>query len=397
MEVCTLAALTVVPSLLERIRAGQASDEQLTLWRNRDEAKGGTLYTVKDGIVHHRGRMWVPAVDSLRVEVMTEAHTILYSIHPGSTKIYKDLQSLYWWPCMKRDVVKFVNECLTCQQVKIEHQRPAGLLKLLPIPTWKWEDATMDFVVGLPVSPRRMNSIWVVVDRLTKSAHFIPVRNNFSMNQYAELCRTPLHWDEVGERAVLGPKIVTQIVDVIAKIRDRMLTAQKRQKSYADQRRRDLEFEVGDHVFLKVSPWKGVMRFGKKGKLSPRYIGSFEILEKVGARAYRLALPPNLEGVHNVFHISMLRKYVANYSHVIRHEPVEWTPDLSYEDMHVQILDRQVRRLRNREIPMVKVLWRNQLVEKATWETEQDMRARYPELFGKSNFEDEMLLRRVEL
>ncbi|XP_073151887.1 uncharacterized protein [Henckelia pumila] len=139
------------------------------------------------------------------------------------------------------------------------------------------------------------------------------------------------------------------------------------------------------------------MRFGKKGKLSPKYIGLFEILEKVGARAYRVALPPNLEGVHNVFHISMLRKYVENPSHVIRHEPVDWMPDLSYEEMPVQILDRQIRRLRNREIPMVKVLWRTQLVEEATWETEHDMRACYPELFGKSNFKDKILLGRVEL
>ncbi|XP_073119964.1 uncharacterized protein [Henckelia pumila] len=292
MEVCTLAALTVVPSFLERIRVGQASDEQLMLWRNRDEAKGGTLYTVKDGIVHHRGRMWVPAVDSLRVEVMTEAHTVPYSIHPGS---------------IKKDIVEFVSERLTCQQAL-----------------------------------------------------------------YGRRCRTPLHWDEVGEIAVLGPDIVTQTVDVIAKIRDRILTAQSRQKSYADQRRKDLEFEVGDHVFLKVSPWKGVMRFGKKGKLSPRYIVHFEILEKFGARAYRVALPPNFGGVHNVFHISMLRNYMANPSHVICHEPVKWTPDLSYEEMPVQMLDRQVRRLRNREIPMVKVLWSNQLVEEATWKTEQD-------------------------
>ncbi|XP_073153872.1 uncharacterized protein [Henckelia pumila] len=118
------------------------------------------------------------------------------------------------------------------------------------------------------------------------------------------------------------------------------------------------------------------MRFGKRGKLSPRYIGPFEILEKVGARAYRVALPPNLEGVHNVFHISMLRKYLANPSHVIRHEPVEWTSDLSYEEMPVQILDRQVRRLRNRDILMVKVLWLNQLFEEATWETERDIRVK---------------------
>ncbi|XP_073153267.1 uncharacterized protein [Henckelia pumila] len=170
---------------------------------------------------------------------------------------------------------------------------------------------------------------------------------------YGRRCRTPLHWDKLGERAVLGPEIVTQTIDMIAKIRDRMLTAQSRQKSYADQRCRDLEFEVG----------------------------LFEILEKVGARAYRVALPPNLESVKNVFHISMLRKYVANPSHVIHHEPVEWTPDLSYEEMPVQILDIQVRRLRNREILMVKILWCNQLVEEATWETKQDIRARYPQLF----------------
>ncbi|XP_073133739.1 uncharacterized protein [Henckelia pumila] len=187
MEVCALSALTMVPSLLDKIRTGQASDQQLLTWKLKDEAKGGALYTVKDGIVHHKGRKWVPAVDSLREDVMTEAHTVPYSIHPGSTKMFKDLQMLYWWPSMKKDIVKFISECLTCQQVKVEHQRPAGLLKPLHIPTWKWEDVTMDFVIGLPITQRRMNSIWIIVDRLTKSAHFLPVRNNFSMNQYAEL------------------------------------------------------------------------------------------------------------------------------------------------------------------------------------------------------------------
>ncbi|XP_073120469.1 uncharacterized protein [Henckelia pumila] len=130
------------------------------------------------------------------------------------------------------------------------------------------------------------------------------------------------------------------------------------------------------------------MRFGKKGKLSRRYIGQFKILEKVGARAYHVALPPNLECVHNVFHISLLRKYVANPSHVIRHEPVEWTPDLSYEDIHVQIMDNQVRRYRNRELKMVKVLWSNQMVEEATWETKHEMCGRYPELFGNEAIDD---------
>ncbi|XP_073127108.1 uncharacterized protein [Henckelia pumila] len=310
-EVCAISTLTMVPTLLDKIRTGHFLDQQVLTWKHKDEAKGGALYTVTDGIVHHKGQMWVPTVDSLREEVMNEAHTVSYSIHP----------------------------------VKVEHKRPAGLLKPLPIPTWKWEDVTMDFVVGLSITPRRMNSIWVIVDRLTKSAHFLPVRNKFLMNQYAELY---IREDEVGERAVLGPEIVQQTVNMIAKIKDMMLTAQSRQKSYADQRRRDLEFQIG-------------------------------------ARAYRVALPPNLEGVHNVFHNSMLRNYIANPSHVIHHEPVQWTPDLSYEETPVQILDRQVRKLRNKEIKMVKVLWRNQIVEEATWETEQDMRSHYPKLFDNED------------
>ena len=114
-----------------------------------------------------------------------------------------------------------------------------------------------------------------------------------------------------------------------------MKIAQSRQKSYADKRRKDLEFAIGDHVFLKVAPMKGVMRFGKKGKLSPRYVGPFEILERVGDKAYRVALPPSLSTVHNVFHVSMLRKYISNPSYLLSYEPLELTPDLTYEQKPV--------------------------------------------------------------
>ncbi|XP_075524534.1 uncharacterized protein LOC142556932 [Primulina tabacum] len=162
-----------------------------------------------------------------------------------------------------------------------------------------------------------------------------------------------------------------------------MRTAQSRQKSYADQRRRDLEFAVGDHVFVKVAPMKGVMRFGKKGKLSPRFIGPFEILDRVGTLAYRVALPPNLAGVHNVFHVSMLRKYMANPSHVLNFEPLQLTPNLSYEERPVQILDRQEKKLRNKLVKRVKVKWLNHSEEEATWESEPEMRSRYPELFDQ--------------
>ncbi|XP_075496463.1 uncharacterized protein LOC142533537 [Primulina tabacum] len=160
-----------------------------------------------------------------------------------------------------------------------------------------------------------------------------------------------------------------------------MKTAQSRQKSYADLRRQPLAFEVGDHVFIKMAPLKGVMRFGMKGKLSPRYIGPFEILDKIGDRAYRLALPPDLDRIHSVFHVSMLLKYLPSPSHVLRHESLDLLPNLSYEEIPVQILDRKVKVLRNKEIGLVKVLWQNHIIEEATWEPEEEMKHHYPNLF----------------
>ncbi|XP_073279525.1 uncharacterized protein [Primulina huaijiensis] len=184
-----------------------------------------------------------------------------------------------------------------------------------------------------------------------------------------------------GERKMLGPELVQQMVDVVALIRQRMKTAQSRHTSYANVRRRPLEFNVGDQVFVKIAPLKGVMRFGKKGKLSPRYIGPFEILDRIGERAYRLALPMDLDRVHNVFHVSMLQKYLSNPSHVLRHEALDLLPNPSYEEVSVQILDRKVKVLRNKEIGFVKVLWRNHVIEEATWEPEEEMRERYQDLF----------------
>ncbi|XP_073151871.1 uncharacterized protein [Henckelia pumila] len=128
---------------------------------------------------------------------------------------------------------------------------------------------------------------------------------------------------------------------------------------------------------------KGVMRFGKKGKLSPRFVGPFEILDRVGTLAYRVALPPNLAGVHNVFHVSMLRKYISNPSHVLSYESLQLSPHMTYEERPDRILERQERRLRNKSIPMVRVRWLNHSEAKATWESESEIRSRYPELFGK--------------
>ena len=155
-------------------------------------------------------------------------------------------------------------------------------------------------------------------------------------------------------------------MDKVNVIRARLKAAQDRQKSYADKRRKDLEFKVEDRVFLKLSPWKGVVHFGKRGKLSPRYIGPFEIVERIGPVAYMLDLPEELSRVHNVFHISMLRKYISDPSHVLETPKIELRDDLSYEEQPVQILGREEKELRNKTISLVKVLWRNHLVEEAT-------------------------------
>ncbi|KAJ9189065.1 hypothetical protein P3X46_000398 [Hevea brasiliensis] len=143
-----------------------------------------------------------------------------------------------------------------------------------------------------------------------------------------------------------------------------------------------MEFAVGDYVFLKVSPMKGVMRFGKKCKLAPRYIGPFEVTDRVGAVAYQLELPPNLSHVHPVFHISMLRKYIPDPSHVLQPDVIELKENLTFEEQPVAIVDYQVRQLRSKQIPMIKVLWRSQSVEECTWESERDMRSKYPYLFN---------------
>ena len=162
-----------------------------------------------------------------------------------------------------------------------------------------------------------------------------------------------------------------KMIEDIRTIKTRMKQAQDRQKSYTDLRRKDVEFQVGEKVFVKVAPYKHVLKFGKKGKLAPRYIGPFEVLQRVGKVAYKLALPPSMDKVHDVFHVSLLRKYISDPSHVLKIEEVELKDNLVYEERPVQILDRKIKELRNKSIPLVKVLWRNHKVEEATWEVEQ--------------------------
>ncbi|GJW03065.1 putative reverse transcriptase domain-containing protein [Tanacetum coccineum] len=174
-------------------------------------------------------------------------------------------------------------------------------------------------------------------------------------------CRAPICWDEVGERLIEGPELIEITNEKVAVAKEKLKEARSRQKSYADKHRRDLEFQVGDRVFLKVSPFRGVKRFGIKGKLSPRFIGPFEILERIGEVSYRLALPPQCVSahVHDVFHVSLLRGYHYHPLHVASYPFDQIQPDMSLSEEPESILDRQERVMRNKVIPFVKILWKN--------------------------------------
>ncbi|CAN6440945.1 unnamed protein product [Victoria cruziana] len=198
---------------------------------------------------------------------------------------------------------------------------------------------------------------------------------------YGRPCRAPGYWYDIADASFEDHLVLHYYEDQVHMIRDRLQTAQHRQKCYADRRRRALEFEVGDFVFLKISPTKGIFRFGKRSKLSPRFIGPFEVIERIGLAAYRLALPPRLSQVHNVFHVSMLRKYLPDPNRQSEQIDVQVDERLTVPEMPVKIVDEQVRKLRNKQILMVKVQWQHQGVQDFSWETRALMESQYPYLF----------------
>ncbi|RVW53997.1 Transposon Tf2-12 polyprotein [Vitis vinifera] len=403
-----------------------------------------------DEILRFGTRLCVPNDEDLKRELLEEAHCSKFAIHPGRTKMYKDLRQNYWWSGMKHDIAQFMVQCLVCQQVKAEHQRPAGSLQPLAIPesfsfslcegdcenAWSTSSIVSDRdphftsrfwhslqkALGTKLSfstafhPQTdgqserviqvledllracildLQGNWMIIYLLVEFAYNNSFQASIRMAPFEALygrkCRSPICWNDVGERKLLGPELVQLTVEKVALIKERLKATQSRHKSYDDQRRRDLEFEVGDHVFLKVSPMKSVMRFGRKGKLSPRFVGPFEILERVGTLAYKVALPPSLSKVHNVFHVSTLRKYIYNPSHVVELEPIQISEDLNYEEVPVQIVDVMDKVLRHAVVKLVKVQWSNHSVREATWELEEEMREKHPQLFqdsGMSSLED---------
>ncbi|GJW19198.1 putative reverse transcriptase domain-containing protein [Tanacetum coccineum] len=306
---------------------------------------------------------------------------------------------------MKRDIAIYVSKCLTCSKVKALHQRPSGLLQQPEIPEWKWDKITIDFITKLPKTKSGHDTIWVIVDRLTKSAHFLAIREDYSTERLARLyideialgrrldmstayhpqtdgqsehtiqtledmlracvidfggnwdvhLPSPILWAEIGESSLIRLEMVQETTDKVVLIKAKLKAARDCQKSYADNRRKPLEFEVRDKVLLRVSPWKGVICFGKKGKLAPRYVGPFEILERIDHVAYRLRLPKELSKVHDTFHVSNLKKCLAD---VNLHEPIdeiEVDKTLHFVEKPVEIMEREVKTLKCSRILIVKV------------------------------------------
>ncbi|GKA62421.1 putative reverse transcriptase domain-containing protein [Tanacetum coccineum] len=343
-----------------------------------------------DGTLCLNCKSWLPCYGDLRTVIMHENHKSKYSIHPGSDKMYQDMKKLYWWPNMKADITTYVSKCLTCAKVKAKHQRPSGLLVQPEIPQWKWDNITIDFFIKLPKSSQGYDTIWVIVDQLTKSAIFTPMRETDSMEKlermylkekalgtnldmstayhpqsdgqsertiqtledmlhvsvidfgngwvrhlplvefsynnsyhasikaapfealYGRKCRSPVCWAEVGQVQLTGPEMVPETTE---------------------------KFKVEDRVMLKVSPWKGVVCFDKWGKLNPRYVGPFKVLEKIGTVAYKLELPQELSSVHNTFHVSNLKKCYSDEPLAVPLERLHVDDNLRFVEEPVEIMD----------------------------------------------------------
>ncbi|GJR03848.1 putative reverse transcriptase domain-containing protein [Tanacetum coccineum] len=344
--------------------------------RESDNPRKEKLEPRADGTLCLNNRSWLPCYDDLRALIMHESHKSKYYVHLGSGKMYQDMKKLYWWPSMKADIATYVSKCLTYLKVKAEHQKPSGLLVQPEIPQWNWDNITIDFATKILRTSSGYDTIWVIVDRLTKSAHFLLMRENDPMDKLARLymkevvtrheipvsiiCDRDDRWTErknhsytkryvtrlrdrfwewlgnaltadqifakVGDAQLTGPELIHETTEKIVQVKQRIQAAHDRQKNYADVRRKPLEFQVGGRVMLKVVPWKGVIRFGKRGKLNPRYIRPF----KKCLSDEPLAIP--LDEIH-----------IDDKLHFVE-EPVE-------------IMDREVKRLNQSRIPFIKVRW----------------------------------------
>ncbi|GKD56296.1 putative reverse transcriptase domain-containing protein, partial [Tanacetum coccineum] len=334
---------------------------------------------------------WLPCYSDLKTVIMHEYHKSKYSIYPGSDKMYHDMKKLYWRPNMKADIATYVSKCLTYAKVKAEHQRPSGLLVQPEIPQWKETDP-MEKLARMYLKEKAlgtnldMSTVYhmlcaSVIDFGKGWVNHLPLVE-FSYNNsyhasikaapfealYGRKCRSPVCWAKVGEIQLTGPEIVQETTEKVIQIKQRFQAARDRQKSYADLKRMPMEFQVGYRVMLKVSPWKWVVNFGKRGKSNPMYVRPFKVLEKVGVVAYKLELPQELSWVHSTFHASNLKKCYSDEPLAVLLDGLHIDDKLYFVVEPVEIMDREVKRLKRSRIPIVKVLWNSRRDPEFTWE-----------------------------
>ncbi|GJS68445.1 putative reverse transcriptase domain-containing protein [Tanacetum coccineum] len=352
-----------------------------------------------DIALYYLDQIWVPLKGDVRTLIMDEDHKSKYSIHPRADKMYYDLRDRYWWPGMKKNIVVYVSRCITFLRVKAEHQRPSGLRQQLVISEWKWERIAMDFVTKLPRTSSGHDIIWVIVDRLTKSAHFLPMCEDYKMDRLARLYLneivarhgvsisiisdhdsrfTSRFWQSMQKElgtcldisTAYHPQTDSQSERTIQTLEDMLRVQRLEKKSYVNRRRKPLEFSVSEYILLKVLPWKGVVRFGKKGKLAPVFVGPFEITKRIGPVAYRLRLLEELNGVHDTFHVSNLKKCLADPTLQVPLDEIKVNAKLNFMEEPVEILEREFKKLKQSRIAIVNVRWNSKCGLEFTWERE---------------------------
>ncbi|GJT53147.1 putative reverse transcriptase domain-containing protein [Tanacetum coccineum] len=344
-----------------KIKASSVKDKILAAPGEASKVKNATAKMLRglDQLMERKedGGMyfiWVPLIGDVRTLIMDEAHASRYLVHPGEDKTYYDLRDMYGGLCNYRRI----------------------LTTYLEIPEWKYDRITMDFITRLSRS-----SSGLYIDEIA-ARHGVPVSIILDQDGRWDVhLPLPVLWAKIGESRLIGPELVQETTDKVVLIKEKLKAARDRQKSYADKRRKPLEFKVGDQVLLKVSPWKGVIRFGKKSKLAPRYVGPFEILENIGPVAYRLRLPEELSSVHDTFYVLNLKKCLADANLHVPLDEIKIDKTLRFVKEPIEIMDREVKSLRRSKIPIVMVRWNSKRGPEFTWEREDHMKAKYPRLF----------------
>ncbi|GJW53949.1 putative reverse transcriptase domain-containing protein [Tanacetum coccineum] len=323
-------------------------------------------------------RSWLPCYDDLRTLIMHESHKSKYCVHSGSDKMYQDMKQLYLWPNMKANIATYKAMGTQLDMSTAYHPQTDGQSERT-IQTLK--DMLLACVIYFGNGWERHLPL---IEFSYNNSYHASIKAALFEALYGRKCRSPVCWAEVRDAQLTSPELIHKTTEKIIQIKQRILAAHDRQKSYADVRRKPLSFQVGDRVMLKVSPWKGVVHFGKRGKLNPRYIGPFMVLAKVGTIAYRLKLTQQLSRVHSTFHVSNLKKCLFDEPLAVPLDEIHIDDKLRFVEELVEIMDRKVNRLKQSCISIIKVRWNSRRGPEFTWEREDQFWKKYLQLFTKT-------------